>query len=329
MRLVEGGVFSTEALKYSVRRLNQLGYFQNLEQSPGGRRPEDAQREERSRRHAEAGRAEPQPADLRRRRLAVRGLLRPAVVPDLELPRPRRVADAVAAGRLARRELPGRVHRAVPVRPQHHRRRRRLQAQPAVHQPVHAGIDRRQPPVRVPGRRLLADVPDLQLREQRQRRQRPRTRVVLHGSATLDAAQQSVPAGLAAHRPGRQAHHQQGRAELRLQHGRQPDLPDHGPPPLAARATSPAWAATPTSSSRASRRSASSATPRARRSASARRSNTSGRTAARWCCRSSSGCSWAASTASAASTSARSARATRTPTWCSAATRACCSTPNT
>jgi outer membrane protein insertion porin family len=34
MRLVEGNVFSTEALKYSVRRLNQLGYFQNLEQSP-------------------------------------------------------------------------------------------------------------------------------------------------------------------------------------------------------------------------------------------------------------------------------------------------------
>jgi outer membrane protein insertion porin family len=34
MRLVEGAPFSTEALKYSVRRLNQLGYFQNLEQSP-------------------------------------------------------------------------------------------------------------------------------------------------------------------------------------------------------------------------------------------------------------------------------------------------------
>jgi outer membrane protein insertion porin family len=31
MRLVEGNVFNTEALKYSVRRLNQLGYFQNLE----------------------------------------------------------------------------------------------------------------------------------------------------------------------------------------------------------------------------------------------------------------------------------------------------------
>ena len=31
MRLVEGSVFNTEALKYSVRRLNQLGYFKELE----------------------------------------------------------------------------------------------------------------------------------------------------------------------------------------------------------------------------------------------------------------------------------------------------------
>ena len=31
MRLVEGNVFNTEALKYSVRRLNQLGYFKTLE----------------------------------------------------------------------------------------------------------------------------------------------------------------------------------------------------------------------------------------------------------------------------------------------------------
>ena len=34
MRVIEGNVFNTEALKYSIRRLNQLGYFQNLEQSP-------------------------------------------------------------------------------------------------------------------------------------------------------------------------------------------------------------------------------------------------------------------------------------------------------
>ena len=31
IRLFEGGVFNTEALKYSVRRLNQLGYFKPLE----------------------------------------------------------------------------------------------------------------------------------------------------------------------------------------------------------------------------------------------------------------------------------------------------------
>ena len=31
IRLYENGVFNTEALKYSVRRLNQLGYFKNLE----------------------------------------------------------------------------------------------------------------------------------------------------------------------------------------------------------------------------------------------------------------------------------------------------------
>ena len=46
-------------------------------------------------------------------------------------------------------------------------------------------------------------------------------------------------------------------------------------------------------------------------------------------CRSSSGCSSAASTACAASTSARSARRCRARSSCSAATRACCSTPST
>jgi outer membrane protein insertion porin family len=35
MRLVENGVFNTEALKYSVKRLNQLGYFKALEGKPG------------------------------------------------------------------------------------------------------------------------------------------------------------------------------------------------------------------------------------------------------------------------------------------------------
>jgi outer membrane protein insertion porin family len=35
MRLVENGVFNTEALKYSVKKINQLGYFKQLEEKPG------------------------------------------------------------------------------------------------------------------------------------------------------------------------------------------------------------------------------------------------------------------------------------------------------
>ena len=35
MALVEGGVFNTEALKYSVKRLNQLGYFKPIEDQKG------------------------------------------------------------------------------------------------------------------------------------------------------------------------------------------------------------------------------------------------------------------------------------------------------
>ncbi len=35
VRLLEGGVFNTEALKYSVKRINQLGYFKPLEEGKG------------------------------------------------------------------------------------------------------------------------------------------------------------------------------------------------------------------------------------------------------------------------------------------------------
>ena len=122
MRLVEEGVFNTEALKYSIKRLNQLGYFKALEGRQGRQRRKIGGRDEQGRRPAEAGRAEPQPAHVRRRRVGVRRLLRSAVVPDSEFPRPRREPHAVAAGRIARAELLARLHRAVPVRPEHHRR---------------------------------------------------------------------------------------------------------------------------------------------------------------------------------------------------------------
>ena len=43
VRLVESGVFNTEALKFSIKRLNQLGYFKPLE-GRGDRGREDAGR---------------------------------------------------------------------------------------------------------------------------------------------------------------------------------------------------------------------------------------------------------------------------------------------
>ena len=68
------------------------------------RRREDAGRRQQGRRQAEVRGAEPQPAHVRRGRVAVRRLLRPALVPDVELPRPRRDLHRLgAAGQPARR----------------------------------------------------------------------------------------------------------------------------------------------------------------------------------------------------------------------------------
>ena len=94
MRLLENGVFNTEALKFSVKRLNQLGYFKALEGKPGDvdvqKTPTDTNKvdvklklEEQNRNQLTFG------AGVSR----VRRLLRPAVVPDRELPRPRREPD--------------------------------------------------------------------------------------------------------------------------------------------------------------------------------------------------------------------------------------------
>ena len=129
MRVWEGGVFNTEALKDSIRRLNQLGYFKPLEGKESEMDVEaDAGHRQQGRHQAEVRGAEPQPALVRRRRLAVRRLLRPAVVPDVELPRPRRDRRRLAAEGFAGAPVSGVVQRAVPVRSADHRRRRRLHA---------------------------------------------------------------------------------------------------------------------------------------------------------------------------------------------------------
>ena len=153
LRLVEGATFDTQALKYSIRRLNQLGYFEQIEEddqqatrvvkTPGPRRC--------GRRHGDAEGAESKPAHVRRRGVAVRRAVRPAGLPDRQLSRPRREPLRLAAGGRPVAELSARVHRALSLRPQHHRWHRRPQDRAAVHRLLHAEIDRRQPDVRIPG----------------------------------------------------------------------------------------------------------------------------------------------------------------------------------
>ena len=219
LRLYENSVYNTEALKYSVKRLNQLGYFKPLEdqknitteKTPGADNKVDVD--------AEARRAEPQPALLRRGRVAVRRHIRPAVIFDRQLHGARRDVHRLDADRRARQRLPGRVHRAVPVRSAHHRVRRSAQARHRVPVSVHAGIHRRQPHDGLPAGELLAGVLQLQLRPRVCERPEPgvlRPGLSLHDGrmpddrlrqahrrTAPDYRVQPVPEGRAAHRAGR------------------------------------------------------------------------------------------------------------------------------
>ena len=139
-------------------------------------------------------------------------------------------------------------------------------------------------------------------------------------------------AGFAAHRRRRQADHQQDRAELRLQHRRPPDLPDHRHALHAVDGLGGPRRQHELRESAGGRRSGTfrSAPSAGRRSGF--RAQARVHHAVRQhhrAARSSSGCSSAASTACAGSTSARSVRAIRSPASSSAATRACCSTSST
>ena len=83
----EGDVFNTEALKMSIKRVNQLGYFKPMESAPDIQ-PEPGCREQ-GRRHLQGRGAEPQPVHLRRRGLGLRGGVPQRVLLDHQLPRAR------------------------------------------------------------------------------------------------------------------------------------------------------------------------------------------------------------------------------------------------
>ncbi len=80
----EGDVFNTEALKPSIRRVNQLGYFKPMEGAPDFQPSALGRRQ--ARRDLQGRGAEPQPVHLRRRRVGARGDVPQRVVLDRELP---------------------------------------------------------------------------------------------------------------------------------------------------------------------------------------------------------------------------------------------------
>ena len=160
----EGGVFNTEALKYSVRRLNQLGYFKPLEgeaidvqKTPDQEGKVDVRLkfEEQNRNQMTFGAGVSQYDGFF-------GQL--AFQTSNFLGRGETFSVSAQQGNRAKNYQVG-VHRAVPVRPADHRRRRRVQPGDPVHRPVHAGVDRHELGLGLPGGAVLALVRELQLPE--------------------------------------------------------------------------------------------------------------------------------------------------------------------
>ena len=323
VRLLEGAPFNTEALKYSVKRLNQLGYFKPLEEgqgvdvqkTPGEKNQVDVtlKLEEQNRNQLTFGAGVSQ----------FEGFFGQLSFQTSNfLGRGEALTVSLQIG-IALRKLPGRLHGAVPLRPQHYRRRRRLQAHAALYRSVHAGRHRRQRHDGFPAGRLLAHVHDLQLRGD--------DGIGLESDLLRPRAgpAQSVPARFAAAWRRRQAHRQQGDAELRPQHRRQPDLPELGPAPDRVDRLRGPWRQHELRQAPVRIRALPAAqSPHGLRLPHADRVHPADCEHAR-ICRSPKRCIWVASTRSAASTSAQSVRRTRNRPRARRQQDACCSTPNT
>ena len=114
LRVAEGAVFNGEALKGSIRRLNQLGYFKPLEGNENEMEVKPTpDTDDQRRHHAQGPGAEPQPARVRCGHVAVRGRVRAAVVPDEQFPRTRRNRERLPAEGRAGPAVPAGVQRAV------------------------------------------------------------------------------------------------------------------------------------------------------------------------------------------------------------------------
>ncbi len=315
VRLLEGAPFNTEALKYSVKRLNQLGYFKPLEEgqgvdvqkTPGEKNQVDVtlKLEEQNRNQLTFGAGVSQfegffgQLSFQTSNFLGRG---ESLTVSLQMgSRSENYQVAFTEPFLFDRNITG----GVDVY------KRTLRYIDQFTQDATGG----NVTTRFPAGRLLAHVHDLQLRGD--------DGIGLESDLLRARAgpAQSVPARFAAARRRRQAHRQQGDAELRPQHRRQPDLPElRHAPDRVDRLRGP-WRQHQLPQAAVRIR----ALPAAQ-SAHVVRLPHADRVHPPDCehariCRSPKRCIWAASTRSAASTSARSVRRISKPASCSAATR--------
>ena len=223
IRLLENGVFNTEALKFSVKRINQLGYFKQIEEgsdvvkvekTPGEKNKVNVtlKFEEQNRNQLTFGAGVSQYEGFF-------GQL--AFQTSNFLGRGESATFSVLAGaRVRNYQLaftePFLFDRPITAGFDLYSARDSLLLL------VHAGLDRRQPHDGLPGRQLLAHVPRLPAGGVAREGPRPG----LHRPGSHRA--QPVPGRCAAHQRGRQAADQPGHAQLRPQHDRQPDFPQPG-----------------------------------------------------------------------------------------------------
>ena len=323
MQLVESGVFNTEALKQSVKHLNQLGYFKALEgnenvqvdKTPGEKNKVDIalKLEEQNRNQLTFGAGVSQfEGAFAQFSFQTSNFLGKGETLSMSVLAGKRYKDyqlSFSEPYLFDRPITGGIN-------VFNRTINYIGAftQESTGGNVMTGFRAGQ---------LHARLHVVQLRAGRDQQPEPG----LHGSRARQHATRSWPTRCSSARTASGPSARSRRASCTTRSTTRSSRPPGGASRSAS--TSPASAATPASTSRASRPSSTSSRRASCRPASGPSSSSSPRGATACSCRSSSGWSRAASTRSAATTSAPSARATTSRGWSSAATRACCSTAST